>query len=82
MPFKKGDTLFHVTPSGNVHRVTATDDETNGSVPIKYRHGQAAEIGTFHLFSTENAANRAAIDRTSTAKPGLSGNVKFIRDPK
>jgi hypothetical protein len=80
MAYKKGDKLFHVTGSGNVHMVTATEDEANGAVPIKYRHGQQEEIGTFHLFATEKAANRAALNRTKTAKDGPA--VKFITLPK
>jgi hypothetical protein len=68
MAYKKGNVLFYVDGSGNVSTVVAQEDESSGVVSVRYRTGKSENVPTFHLFSTEIAANRAAVNRTKTAK--------------
>jgi hypothetical protein len=80
MGYKKGERIYHVDGNGNVHPSVATDDEKSGAVALKYPNGKSAEIGTFHLFATEVAANRAALARSAR---GVKPNpVRIVRDPK
>ena len=80
MAFKKDDRLYHVGSSGNISVVTASANEANGSVPIRYSDGREAEIGTFHLFSSETAANRAALNRSRKSVP--SSGTTFVTKPR
>jgi hypothetical protein len=67
--FKKGDVVYHVSSSGNISKGVATADEKNGSVEVQYPNQQASAFGTFHIFSTEVAANRAAVRRSQGLRP-------------
>ena len=80
MPYKKGDRLFHVDASGNIQNAVAAEDEKGGVLPVEYPNGRKSDIGTFNIFSTEKAANRAALDRTARKRP--SKPVTFLRNPK
>jgi hypothetical protein len=72
-----GDRLHHVSASGKVQTVTATEDEYAGRVDVKTARGETLNASTFDLFNSEVAANRAAVARL----PGSfgSGGMATVR---
>jgi hypothetical protein len=60
--FSRGEQCFYVDPKHKVLKCTVQEDEKFGAVIIDVG-GTAHDIGTFHLFRTESAANLAAAGR-------------------
>lgn len=76
---KAGERLFYVANNGNVQPVSALTDEANGVVSIKAGNGQPQDVGSFDLFRTQMAANRAAVTKGS---PANQTTGLFVRPPR
>lgn len=76
MPVSVNTRLFFVSSNGKVTPVVSTADEVNGSVTVRFADGHTETLGTFNLFLTDMAAQRAAAQRSI---PKISEQFKFIR---
>lgn len=80
--FKKGETAYRIAANGAIQTVIVTEDERGGVVKVQGASsgGAITDVGTFNLFRSQMAANRAALVKSQPATPPSPG--LFVRSPK